>query len=228
MCYNEEASICDVVRRLLQAAAAHSYDLWVEVIDDGSVDRSAARLQAAFGSAARVSVLRHTRNLGIGAVLRQVFRPCDQDAVVLLCGDLQFAPEDIFRLLRQLEGADLVTALRTKRQDSVWRLLNTRIESFLMRLLFGGSFLDVHWVRAVRAVHLAKLRFVTNSPMVDLELALAIESAGGKLTTLALPHYPRTRGKASGAKWTVVVRSFVDLFRVAAAHYCRHRQRRTT
>jgi dolichol-phosphate mannosyltransferase len=226
MCYNEEASICEVVQRVLQAAAGHSYDLWIEVIDDGSVDQSVVRLRDAFGSEERVSVLQHTRNLGIGAVLRVVFRPSDRDAVVLLCGDLQFAPEDVFRLLQGLENADLVTALRTKRQDNVWRVLNTRIDSFLTRLVFGRSFPDVHWVRAVRAAHLGKLHFVTNSPMVDLELALAIQGAGGKLTTLALPHYPRTRGKASGAKWSVVLKSFADLVRVAAAHYGRHLRKR--
>jgi glycosyltransferase involved in cell wall biosynthesis len=223
MCYNEEASICEVVHRLLQAADAHPYDLWVEVIDDGSVDQSVARLHATFGSAKRVSVLRHTRNLGIGAMLREAFRPCDKDAVVLLCGDLQFAPEDVFRLLQELEGADLVTALRMQRQDNIWRLLITWIDRSLTRLLFGRSFPDVHWVRAVRASHLATLRFITHSPMVDLELALAIQSTGSTYATVALPHYPRTRGKASGAKWTVIVKSFTDLLRVAAAHHGRQR-----
>jgi GT2 family glycosyltransferase len=224
MCYNEEASICEVVHRLLQAADAHPYDLSVEVIDDGSVDHSVARLQAAFNSEPRVTVLRHARNLGIGAVLRQAFRTCDKDAVVLLCGDLQFAPEHVFRLLQELEGADLVTALRMQRRDNRWRLLNTWIDSSLTRLLFGRSFPDVHWVRAVRAAHLAKVRFVTNSPMVDLELALAIQSMGGILASVALPHYPRTRGKASGAKWGVVVKSFADLLRIAATYYGWHRR----
>jgi glycosyl transferase family 2 len=225
MCYNEEDSICEVVHRLLQAADAHPYDLWVEIIDDGSVDQSVARLQAAFGSSPRVSVLRHTRNLGFGGVLRRAFRPCDKDAVVLLCGDLQFAPEDVFRLLQELEGADLVTALRIQRQDNIWRLLNTWIDTSLTRLLFGRSFPDVHWVRAVRAAHLAEVQFVAHSPMVDLELALAIQSTGGTIATVALPHYPRTRGKASGAKWSVIVKSLADLLRVATAHYRRHRYR---
>jgi glycosyltransferase involved in cell wall biosynthesis len=227
MCYNEEASICEVVHRLLQAANAHSYELYVEVIDDGSVDESVARLQAAFGSTARVTVLRHTRNLGIGAVLRQAFRPCDKDAVVLLCGDLQFAPEDVFRLLHELEYADLVTALRIQRQDNAWRHLNTWIDSSLTRVIFGRSFPDVHWVRAVRATHLSGLHFTTHSPMVDLELALAIHRAGGTLTSLALPHYPRTRGKASGARGSVVVKSFRDLLHIAAVHRRSHRWKRT-
>ena len=227
MCYNEEASICEVVHRLLRAARISPYDLWVEVIDDGSVDRSLTRLHAAFGSAPRVTVLKHTRNLGIGAVLRQAFRPSDKDAVVLLCGDLQFAPEDVFRLLQELEGADLVTALRTRRQDNVWRRLTTWIDSRLTRLLFGRSFPDVHWVRAVRAMHLAHLHFLTCSPMIDLELALAVQGAGGKLRALELPHYPRTHGKASGVRWRVVAKSFIDLLRVAAArHPGRHRRAR--
>jgi glycosyltransferase involved in cell wall biosynthesis len=226
MCYNEEASICEVVHRLLQAAVAHPYDVWVEVIDDGSVDRSAAQLQAAFGPTSNVSVLRHTRNLGIGAVLRQAFRPCDKDAVVLLCGDLQFAPEDVFPLLKELGNADLVTALRMKRQDNRWRLVNSWIDAALTRLLFGHSFPDVHWVRAVRATHLATLQFLAHSPMIDLELALAIQRVGGTLATVALPHYPRRRGKASGAKWSVLVKSFADLLRIAATQYDRPRRGR--
>ena len=217
MCYNEEDSICEVVQRLLRAADLHAYDLSVEVIDDGSVDRSIERLQAAFGSAAHITLLRHIRNLGLGAVLRQAFRPSDKDAVVLLCGDLQFAPEDVFRLLHELQKADLVTALRTQRQDNSWRRLNTWIDRSMTRLLFGSDFPDVHWVRAVRARHLSGLRFLTRSPMVDLELALAIQTAGGTLTTLALPHYPRMHGRASGAKWSVLVRSLMDLLRVATA-----------
>jgi len=221
MCYNEEESICEVVQRLLAAADAHSYDVWVEVIDDGSVDSSVARLHARFGSTSRFSVLRHSINLGIGSVLRQAFRPCDKDAVVLLCGDLQFAPEDVFHLLDALQCADLVTALRPHRQDSVWRRLNTWIDNSLTRLLFGQSFPDIHWVRAVRSAHLSRIHFITRSPMVDLELALAVQRGGGKLATVALPHYPRTRGKASGARLSVIAQSFMDLLRIAAVHYAR-------
>jgi glycosyltransferase involved in cell wall biosynthesis len=175
-----------------------------------------------------VSVVRHATNLGLGAVLRQAFRPSDRDAVVLLCGDLQFAPEDVFALVRGLKDADLVTALRAERKDNAWRRLNTAIDRSLTRVLFGRTFPDVHWVRAVRSRHLGNVEFVSHSPMVDLELALAVRRGGGTLASLALPHYPRTRGQASGAKWSVIAKSFADLLRVAVSHHGRRWRRGVT
>ena len=146
MCHNEQETICDVVERLLCAPGLTGRHLDIEVIDDGSTDASAERLRKAFGEQPNVTTFRHPRRQGIGSVLRHAFRATEHDAVVLLCGDLQFAPEDVVPLLDELAHADMVIALRPHRQDAAVRSLLTRFEYGLSRLLLGRAYPDVHWV----------------------------------------------------------------------------------
>lgn len=89
--YNEAATIRDLVQRTLAVVPR------VVVVDDGSVDATAAQLQDL-----PITLLRHANNLGKAACLRAGFEyACEHGAqlVVTLDGDGQHQPEDIPRLL---------------------------------------------------------------------------------------------------------------------------------
>ncbi|MGQ0844658.1 MAG: lysylphosphatidylglycerol synthase domain-containing protein [Sporichthyaceae bacterium] len=88
--HDEEGTIAEVVRRL--PASVEGRPVHCLVVDDGSADASAAR-----AAQAGATVLRHPRNLGLGAAVRTALREASAlapAAVVYLDADLEYAPED--------------------------------------------------------------------------------------------------------------------------------------
>ena len=79
------------------------------VVDDGSVDGTFERVR---GKACRV--VRHARNRGYGATWKTGIALAKGDVVVFYDGDGQFEPDDVGRLVAEMEGssADLVIGRR--------------------------------------------------------------------------------------------------------------------
>jgi glycosyltransferase involved in cell wall biosynthesis len=105
-CYNEEVAIGSVVLRSLRYADK------VLVIDDGSTDDTAA-----IASAAGAYVLRHKKNMGKGAAIKDAFNYAKAekaDILVLIDGDGQHNPDEIPLLIAPIlkNEADLVNGSR--------------------------------------------------------------------------------------------------------------------
>ena len=102
--HNEAATVADVVGRV------HAVGLDCVVVDDASIDDTAACATAAGARALRLPV-----NLGVGGALRTGFRYAVErgyDTVIQCDGDGQHPPEQISGLLAAAEGADLVIGSR--------------------------------------------------------------------------------------------------------------------
>ncbi len=104
---DEEATVGDVVR-----AAREHIGGGVLVVDDGSVDETAA-----VALAAGATVIRHPFNLGVGAAVRSGLRYASEHgytAVLQLDADGQHDPSDGRRLLERLheDSADIVVGTR--------------------------------------------------------------------------------------------------------------------
>lgn len=117
--YNEEAVIPELLRRLRRVlddvpGGPHR----IVLVDDGSSDASWAILEAAAKDDDRILALAMSRNFGHQAALTAALDHADGDAVVVMDGDLQDAPEAIPALLeRYVEGYDVVYAQRAGRKE---------------------------------------------------------------------------------------------------------------
>lgn len=121
--YNEERIIPELLRRLLTVldgipGGPHR----IVLVDDGSTDRSWELLEAAAAKDARILGVAMSRNFGHQAAITAALDHADGDAVVVMDGDLQDAPEAIPALLeKHLEGYDVVYARRIRRKEA-WPL----------------------------------------------------------------------------------------------------------
>ena len=114
--YNEESTICDVIRRIPKSIAGIR-TIEVVVVDDGSQDRS-AELAKREGA----NVLGHGSNRGVGAAFQtgvEYAVESGTDILVNMDGDGQFSPEDIPRLIAPILAgkAQMVTASRFSDDD---------------------------------------------------------------------------------------------------------------
>jgi glycosyltransferase involved in cell wall biosynthesis len=117
--YNEESTIPELLQRtraVLDHTPGGPHELLF--VDDGSSDRTLQLLEQAARSDPRISVIALSRNFGHQAALSAALDHAVGDAVVLMDGDLQDAPEDIPLLVeRHREGYDVVYATRATRQE---------------------------------------------------------------------------------------------------------------
>lgn len=94
--FNEERVICDAVRSLL-ASEMTCFD--IIVVDDGSTDRTAARVVEAFAGIERVKLWRRP-NGGKAAALNYALEKLDHEIVIIADADTIFEPGAVPTLVR--------------------------------------------------------------------------------------------------------------------------------
>ncbi len=116
--FNEAGNIPALHERLARALDGLGRASEVIYVDDGSADDSLALLRAISRRDARVSVLELSRNSGQHAAVVAGFAASRGAIIVTLDADLQNPPEEIARLVEQIDaGSDVVGTWRENHQD---------------------------------------------------------------------------------------------------------------
>ena len=126
--YNEEAGLPALFARLYPALDALQIPYEIIFVNDGSRDRSAAVLKDQFLARPDVTrVVLFNANYGQHTAIIAGFERVRFDRIVTLDADLQNPPEEIGKLLAQMDaGHDYVGGVRRKREDVWWRRLASR------------------------------------------------------------------------------------------------------
>jgi glycosyltransferase involved in cell wall biosynthesis len=131
-CYNEEKAIAPVLDRLdavlREAGLAHE----IIVVDDGSTDATAERIDTA-----RFHLIRHDVNTGYGAALKTGAAQARFPLLAITDADGTYPNEELPRLVRELGAAEMVVGARTgqhvhvplARRPAKWAL--TRLANYL-------------------------------------------------------------------------------------------------
>ena len=141
--YNEEEVIPELLDKL--ALVLSTLDLSSEIImvDDGSTDRTLARLKSMVGQARGLRIVELYRNYGQVAALGAGMSVARGDWIVMLDGDLQHDPQDIRRLVAEVaHGHDLVATYRDRREETNFRLAVTWLGNHVNRYLTGEQIRD--------------------------------------------------------------------------------------
>jgi polyisoprenyl-phosphate glycosyltransferase len=118
--FNEEEGLAELQRRIDDALGGIDGGHEVVYVDDGSVDGSAALLEALARERADVVLVRLSRNYGMEIAMSAGMDHARGDYVALLHADLQDPPELIAEMLvRARSGADVVYARRIGRDESL-------------------------------------------------------------------------------------------------------------
>jgi dolichol-phosphate mannosyltransferase len=160
--YNEADKLRQLIERF---PSERSYDLLF--VDDGSTDESPAVAESS-----GFPVIRHERNLGVGAGIRTAVDYCRRnryDIIVIMAGNGKMLPEEIPRLLEPIldDNADYVQGSRYLRGGEspnlpLGRHLGIKGFTILASLLLGRRHTDV--TCGFRAYRLSLL----DDPSVDI------------------------------------------------------------
>ncbi|MEK6567152.1 MAG: glycosyltransferase family 2 protein [Candidatus Omnitrophota bacterium] len=102
--YNEEENIAGLIRTIKEAIGESGK---ITVIDDASEDKTAE-----IAAGCKAEVIRHPYRIGNGACVKTGLRHSTADIVVCMDGDGQHSPEDIPKLLSQMENFDMIIGAR--------------------------------------------------------------------------------------------------------------------
>lgn len=141
--FNEKGRIAEVIKKTEQTSIDE-----VCVVDDGSTDGGAATIKEM-----RCALLSHSERKGVGAAIRTGIKYAlgnNFDIIVICAGNNKDNPQEIDRLLKPIveEGYDYIHGSRFLKGGQwgnlpLYRLILSRIYSFLFSLLVGKRFTDV-------------------------------------------------------------------------------------
>ncbi|MBW2232830.1 MAG: glycosyltransferase family 2 protein [Deltaproteobacteria bacterium] len=190
--YNEESSIDDFYARVDRLGHADA----LIFVDNASTDRTLEKIEAL----PKGRVIRHDRNEGYGASVRDGLAASDSDDIIITDVDLEFPPEIIPELIETLEQHRVAYCSRflgrTPRMSLVRRLGN-RLISELYNLLFQQHTTDLcTGVKAMRrdAFALSELRLDGFDGAMEIAALFAI--SGAKIHDVAVVYEPRVRGRS--------------------------------
>lgn len=125
-CYNEEANIDELYKRIVEVMSRLDYDYEHIFIDNCSTDNSHAKLRTLAAQDKRVKLIFNARNFGHIRSPYHALLQANGDAAVLIASDLQDPPEMIEEFVKKWEeGFKTVMAVKPESEES--RLM------FLMR-----------------------------------------------------------------------------------------------
>jgi len=216
--YNEEANIertVSMAKKVLEEVA----ETWeILIINDGSKDRTGEIARQLAKKEPRIRVITHSPNRGYGASLKSGLYSSRYPWICFTDSDGQFDFSEVNKLIetQKKTGADLVVGYYLKRQVPLYRKLNTFLWEFIVTALFGLRIKDIDC-----GFKLISKKVVAGVPKLESERGAFISSEflikanklGFKIVEIPVHHYPATR-KGTGANLNVIIKSFVDLFKL--------------
>jgi glycosyltransferase involved in cell wall biosynthesis len=215
--YNEQDNIQAMIADVAAVVAPITHDHEIVVVNDGSRDETALRVQESARQYPQVRLVQHTINQGYGAAVFTGFTASTKDFIFFTDSDRQFDLQEIHNLLPLIGQADVIVGRRAPRRDPFMRRLNGWGWSTLVNLLFGYTAHDIDCafklirreVVGVIAEHVA-----SRGATFSAEFLVRAKRAGFTIREVALSgHRPRVAGSPTGARLDVIVRAFRELIR---------------
>jgi len=211
--YNEAQVIANTVSTVHSMLDSWKVDFELIVVNDGSTDQTGAILAALAARDPRIRFVTHPINQGYGAALVDGFAAATKELTFFMDADGQFDIRDLQTFFLFIDRYDAVIGYRIDRQDSWMRKLN----AWGWKLLIGWV-LGVHVRDIACAFKLLHTDFLHQHPlqtpgaMINAELLYTLQQAGGTYKELDVQHLPRQAGRATGARLSVILRAFRELF----------------
>ncbi len=193
--YNEVDALWPLYESLVKVMDKLGRPVEVILVNDGSSDGSAERLDEIAEKDERFTVIHLRRNFGQTAAMAAGFDMARGEAVIAIDADLQNDPADIPAMLAKLdEGYDVVSGWRKYRKDTwLTRKLPSAVANWLISKVTGVYLHDYGCsLKAYRADVLKDVKLY--GEMHRFIPALAYW-AGGRVTEMEVTHHPRKYGK---------------------------------
>ena len=166
------------------------------VVDDGSIDGTAAVLQAARQSHPGLRILRHRERYGQSAAIASGIKAASTQWIATLDGDGQNDPADILKLYRTMDESpddvQMVAGYRKQRMDGFLKRLTSRIANSVRAAVLHDDSPDS--ACGLRIFARATFLSLPQFDHMHRFLPALVQRQGGKVLSVEVNHRKRQRG----------------------------------
>ncbi len=197
--YNAAAHIEGVFERIPSEVWKQLHHVWV--VNDGSADNTAEKLDGLAKQNARIRPVHLQVNRGYGIAVQTGLKRCREDGcdiAICLHADGQYAPEIIPQFVEKIESEqyDIVQGSRIASGTALsggmplYKFVANRVLTFFENLVFGLSMSDFHsgyLVYSRKALDSIPFERLSTSFDFDLEVIASARARGLKVGELPIP-----------------------------------------
>lgn len=209
--YNEGATICKILEKILQVELPGNTEKEIVVVDDGSRDGTQQAVEEFARSHPRMPVryVRHEKNRGKGMAIRTGIGYITGDYVIIQDADLEYDPQD-YRLLlpHLLSGRHRVvygSRFLNKRNRHSYQTFywGGRLVSFVTNLLYGQHLTDEPTCYKMFETSLLKsIELRCTGFEFCPEVTAKVAKLGHRIKEIPINYYPRSVEEGKKIKWT--------------------------
>jgi len=190
---NEAESLPELTKRIYEQLIPTGKKFEVVFIDDGSTDNSFDVLTQLKAAYPEIHIIQFKRNFGKSASLSEGFKTAKGDIVITMDADLQDDPEEIPRLVKEVEsGFDLVSGWKKKRNDPISKTIPSKFFNIATRHLTGIKIHDFNC--GLKAYRRDVIKAIPVYGELHRYLPVLAHWLGFKVGELVVKHHPRQHG----------------------------------
>ena len=195
--YNEQETIVTLYESVQKVLERERLDWELVLINDGSIDESAAVMDELAARDSRVKVVDFRRNYGQTAAMMAGFDFASGQIIVAIDADLQNDPADIPRLLEKINGGfDVCSGWRTARKDEpLRRNFPSRMANSIISKVSGVTLHD--YGCSLKAYRRDVVKGVKLYGEMHRFIPIYASWNGASVTEIPVNHSPRRHGKSN-------------------------------
>jgi|SRR3989338_8610711 len=117
--------------------------------------------------------------------------------------------------MNNIEKFDMVVGVRTIRRDPMHRLILGWLHNWAICLLYNIKFRDITCgFKLIKKSVLDAIELKSKSGFINAELMIKTIKIGYKIKEVPVKHFPRIRGKQSGARLKTFIDKIYEMFKL--------------
>ncbi|MDD2582429.1 MAG: glycosyltransferase [Desulfuromonadaceae bacterium] len=205
--YNEEGNLPPLMERLLPVMRGLGKPFEIIFTDDGSRDRTLSILKSMTRSVPELRVIEFNGNFGQHMAILAAFERSLGEIVITLDADLQNPPEEIPRLVAEIEkGHDVVGTIRLKRQDSIFRKAASKVVNITTNKMTGMRMSDYGCM--LRAYNREVIDNINHCQETTTFIPALAQTFSSNPTEIEVSHSERSEGESKYSLYRLIRLNF--------------------
>ena len=205
--YNEENNLPTLMERLYPVVKNTGKPFEIILTNDGSRDRSLEIMRKMVQDYPGVKVIEFNGNFGQHMAILAAFEKCSGEIVITLDADLQNPPEEIPRLIAEIEkGHDVVGTVRRQRHDTLFRKIASRVVNITTNKMTGMRMKDYGCM--LRAYHRDIIININRCGESTTFIPALAQTFASNPTEIEVGHSERTVGESKYSLYMLIRLNF--------------------
>lgn len=211
--YNEQDNIAEAVECAFNFLKKRNLSGEVVVVDDGSTDKTVNVLSGLKKSHKNLIVICHEKNMGYGAAVYDGLCAAKNELIFFTDSDCQFDMDELDEFFKKIDEYDVVIGYRKNRSEGWRRKMNAKGWALVCYVALGVKHRDIDCAfKLIKKSALQEIEVSSKGAAFSAELLHKLKHSGASIIELPVSHYNRKSGRPTGAKLSVIIRGFKEIF----------------